>query len=281
MTRKECYAILELAEGSDLAAVKRAYRRLAFALHPDLNPDVPDAARRFQQLNEAYVLLSQGGPAAKAAKAAKESAGKAAAGAEASAKAREDAQKAYAKAKAAQKDAPAGDAQKAQDGKGKEDILRDILNDPFARRVFEDIYSHMRYESQPRSSASRDTETRSPDGQQRKKTAGTPRSQPQSARKRPPAYEKASVETDGMMGKLKGWLRKQIDDVQVLRLPGESLVPGARVRLQIRHGLSDEPQIVELTLPPEFVPGKAMRLKGMGKRVGNWRGDLYVRIEPA
>ena len=56
--------------------------------------------------------------------------------------------------------------------------------------------------------------------------------------------------------------------------------PGAKVRLEIRHGLTGEPQAVELTLPPEFMPGKAMRLKGMGKRLGSWRGDLYVRIEP-
>ena len=61
MTRKECYAALELPEGAPAAEIKRAYRRLAFALHPDLNPDVPNASRRFQRLNEAYVLLTKGG----------------------------------------------------------------------------------------------------------------------------------------------------------------------------------------------------------------------------
>ena len=35
---KECYEILKLDKGADLQAVKRAYRRRAFELHPDLNP---------------------------------------------------------------------------------------------------------------------------------------------------------------------------------------------------------------------------------------------------
>lgn len=83
------------------------------------------------------------------------------------------------------------------------------------------------------------------------------------------------------MGGIKGWLRKQIDDEQELRLPKDQIIPGARVRLQIQHGLGGEAQTVELTLPPNFKPGKAMRLKGMGRRLGSWRGDLYVRIVPS
>ncbi|MDR1359646.1 MAG: DnaJ domain-containing protein, partial [Deltaproteobacteria bacterium] len=59
MILKECYKVLGLPEDALLVDLKSAYRRLAFALHPDLNPDVPDAASRFQELNEAYVTLSQ------------------------------------------------------------------------------------------------------------------------------------------------------------------------------------------------------------------------------
>ena len=55
---KECYEILKLDKGADLQAVKRAYRRRAFELHPDLNPGNADASRQFQLLNEAYVALS-------------------------------------------------------------------------------------------------------------------------------------------------------------------------------------------------------------------------------
>jgi molecular chaperone DnaJ len=84
-----------------------------------------------------------------------------------------------------------------------------------------------------------------------------------------------------VLDKVRGWFLRQIDDEQVVRLPRQSLTPGARVRLEIQHGFAEKPQIVEITLPPEFVPGKAMRLKGMGRRIGNLRGDLYVRIESA
>lgn len=256
MTRKECYEILGLKSGADLAEVKRAYRRLAFSLHPDLNPDVPDAARRFQKLNEAYVLLSQ------ELAGARQTAG---GGADAAnAKAREEAHKAYARAKQSGNGRPAD-----KQGKAKEDVLKDILQDPFARRVFEDIYSHIRYEGEKRG---KDAASQPETGKAQNGGAGVAR--------RPAARRAQQVPgvMDGMMGRVKGWLRRQIDDEQVVRLPGESLIPGARVRLEIQHGFTGKADVVELTLPPDFVPGKTIRLKGMGKRVGNLRGDLYVKI---
>lgn len=267
MTLKESYEALGLKNGADLSEIKRTYRRLAFALHPDLNPDVPDAAKRFQRINEAYVILSQNA-ARQAPHGSPQSDSD-----EAGARARDEAYKAYAKAGKAQQENAKGT------GDRKESVLNDILNDPFARRVFEDIYSHIREEGS-RQASQKDA---SP-GNTGKSTA-TPVSSHSGAQKeqRPKAAQRTGVKNDagsGVVGKVQGWLRKQIDDEQVLRLPGESLVPGARVRLEIQHGFSGEPQVVELTLPPEFKPGKAMRLKGMGKRVGNWKGDLYVRIEP-
>lgn len=267
MTRKECYAVLGLKEGADMAEIKRAYRKLAFSLHPDLNPEIPDAARRFQRLNEAYVELSHA--AETASRARKTGAGSD----ESSARAREEAQKAYSKARQGKDFDPSG-ARAQAESRSKEDVLKDILNDPFARRVFEDIYSHINVgdKESDRSAKAR------PDSPPKSPRAGA---RPQSRVKPAPRQQAESFSPEtGMMGKVKGWLRRQIDDEQVLKLPGESLVPGARVRLQIQHGFSEEPQVVELTLPPGFIPGKAMRLKGMGKRVGNWRGDLYVRIVP-
>ncbi len=261
MTRKESYATLGIKEGADLAEIKRAYRKLAFSLHPDLNPDVPDAARRFQLLNEAYVLLSHptsgssGGPGERSE--------------EVNARAREEARKAYSKARQ-------GQEPKSGAKGGQKEVLKDILNDPFARRVFEDIYSHIRDEGKKKpEEKSRESERRSSGFPSGKKMH-----RPQSAKSGGVSSEPVAGSVQGVVGKFKGWLRKQIDDEQVLRLPGASLVPGARVRLEIQHGLTGEPQIVELTLPPEFVPGKAMRLKGMGKRLGGWKGDLYVKIEP-
>jgi len=265
VTLQECYAALGLKQGADLADIKRAYRRLAFSLHPDLNPHVKDASRRFQIINEAYVKLSQA--VAPGGKGAGKSGATFSAREDATAKAREDAKRAYSKAKQGHEDQVFSGREEASE-RSKEDVFKDILNDPFARRVFEDIYKHIN-----------------------KEDAGAEPSAKEAPRPRPAAphgiYRQPSGNAEaprqgpsGVLGKVKGWLRKQIDDEQVVRLPAASLVPGARVRLEIQHGLSERPQIIEIVLPKEFVPGKPMRLKGMGKRVGDWKGDLYVRIEP-
>ena len=58
----------------------------------------------------------------------------------------------------------------------------------------------------------------------------------------------------------------------------EKSQPGRRVRLQIRRGLSGELHTVEITLPPDFAVGKPVRLRGLGKRVGPWQGDLYLTL---
>ncbi len=51
----EAYAALDLRPGADLAQVKAAYRRLARALHPDLNPHSSGAL--MAQANQAYRSL--------------------------------------------------------------------------------------------------------------------------------------------------------------------------------------------------------------------------------
>lgn len=52
------YKILELDKNASDADIKKAYRRLARKLHPDLNPNDPAAKRKFQQINEANTVLS-------------------------------------------------------------------------------------------------------------------------------------------------------------------------------------------------------------------------------
>lgn len=54
---RDCYAVLGLAPGADLAAVKSAYRELLKTCHPDLKPDDPDAPRRFREITGAYLSI--------------------------------------------------------------------------------------------------------------------------------------------------------------------------------------------------------------------------------
>ena len=174
-----------------------------------------------------------------------------------------------------------------QSGYAEQDVLRDLLNDPFARRVFEDIYSEL--------------------NRQEREKPHTEEHVHEAAGEEPPAAEAKETTTDkrrerirkeeaqevtvtwsdkkpgfslrkGVAGAFKGWLRQQIDEEQEVTLPASNLVPGRRIRLRIRRGFSNDLVTVEITLPPDFIPGKPVRLRGLGKRVGPWQGDLYLKL---
>lgn len=331
---KECYEILKLEKNADLAAVKRAYRRRAFELHPDLNPGNVEASRDFQRLNEAYVALSgilkhedgiratsearkatqkskkhaapdegadkTSGAAAETGRAEEQSSpppgGAGAAGQQQAKTADQAAEQPNESAQAQQQD------KKAQNEKGarsegnatdhnatagtayaEQDVLRDLLNDPFARRVFEDIYSELnrQHAEKPRQDTT-ETHTAESAPQNRARPKAAPKE-----KKSAPLHKgnlawgtpKWSADmTKGVTGMVRGWLRRQIDEEQSLTLPAANLAPGCRVRLQIRQGLQAELKTVEITLPPDFTVGKPIRLRGLGKRIGPWQGDLYLTL---
>ncbi len=53
----ELYDLLGVGKDATEADIKKAYRRLARELHPDINPD-PEVAKRFQEVGWAYHVLS-------------------------------------------------------------------------------------------------------------------------------------------------------------------------------------------------------------------------------
>ncbi|MEH6677237.1 molecular chaperone DnaJ [Phenylobacterium sp.] len=55
---RDYYEILGVSRGSDDAALKAAYRKLAMEHHPDRNGGCEDSATRFKEINEAYSILS-------------------------------------------------------------------------------------------------------------------------------------------------------------------------------------------------------------------------------
>jgi molecular chaperone DnaJ len=52
------YQLLGVAREADATEIKRAYRKRARELHPDVNPDDPTAEERFREVTAAYEVLS-------------------------------------------------------------------------------------------------------------------------------------------------------------------------------------------------------------------------------
>jgi len=57
MPDHDLYELLGVPRDADADAIKKAYRRLARQLHPDVNPD-PDAQETFKEISRAYEILS-------------------------------------------------------------------------------------------------------------------------------------------------------------------------------------------------------------------------------
>jgi molecular chaperone DnaJ len=277
----QCYAALGIEQGAGPEEIKRAYRRRAFELHPDLTPDRPGSGREFQVVNEAYVILT--GLAAAERDAPGKEKGKEAEQAarperEREKEASDDAQRAASSSEAGPGADGAGEETRRETDGGRaqraahaaytkeEDVLRDLLNDPFARRVFEDIYAQMR-----------SGEAAPPPPPPPRAEKNAPAAETEAEWDRIPRYPDFN---NGIGRAVRGWMRRQIDEQQTFHLSPAVLLPGARIRLQIRRGISDEISTVEVTLPKDYTAGKAVRLKGMGKHIGPWQGDLYLTFVP-
>ncbi len=241
MRLSECYSLLELSSGATLDEIKASYRKLAFKYHPDLNPGDARAAARFTRLNEAYVILK------KHRESSRDVLGKRTYSAETIRQEEE------AKVKSG-----GGRAQSAFYTR-QEEVLKDILSDPFAKQVFEDIFSKLKRGVDP---------------------GTTPREEPPT-REVGVKWGGRSVGLDvgaGIVGAIKNWAARQLDDHQTVHMPARNLIPGTTLRVQIKHRFRPEPRTIEVVLPADFVVGRPIRLKGLGRHLGPWRGDLYLRL---
>lgn len=58
MAKRDYYDILGVSKSADAGEIKKAHRKLARQFHPDVNKNDPQAAERFQEVQEAYDVLS-------------------------------------------------------------------------------------------------------------------------------------------------------------------------------------------------------------------------------
>uniref|UniRef100_A0A090XB21 Putative dnaj superfamily chaperone n=1 Tax=Ixodes ricinus TaxID=34613 RepID=A0A090XB21_IXORI len=58
LCRKDYYEVLGVARNSNQKDIKKAYYQLAKKYHPDTNKGDPEAAKKFQEVSEAYEILS-------------------------------------------------------------------------------------------------------------------------------------------------------------------------------------------------------------------------------
>lgn len=311
MNIRDCQRILNVPPTASLDEVKAAFRKLAFKLHPDLNPS-PKAAEQFRELNEAYVLLSHTlkDEAAQtgwfSSRTSKADAGRQQAKAEKRTKAdgpdakarKAQAGKAYAR-EAAQESAKGDQAGASSQSFGggafhfrEEEVLRDLLSDPFARQVFEDIYSQLKHGKPGATPGGASSQTgqqftgqsfrpASPQGAAHVPRPAPPQDkQPAKRRKLEITWGDKSLGFDlskGLVGGVKSWLKGQLDDEQTVSFPAFAVGPGKVVRLTVSSRFG-ESKTVEVTLPKDFVVGRPVRLKGLGRKLGPFTGDLFLRV---
>ena len=58
MAKRDYYEVLGINKGATDDEIKKAYRKVAMANHPDTHPNDKDAEERFKEASEAYEVLS-------------------------------------------------------------------------------------------------------------------------------------------------------------------------------------------------------------------------------
>ena len=265
-TDRNYYAALGLGPEATEEEIRRTYRRLALECHPDRNPGNPRAEERFKEISEAYAVLMD--PAKRGA---------------------------YDRARGAGE--PAGF------GPSREDVFRDLFNDPRASAVFEELAREL---SRAGLRVDRRDFERTLFGGRVVVTGGvfvisplapvrmlwrvgraalrgaTPRPEPVAALPRGDGLLGRVVEIGRrLLGRPGGAANADAHDVTFpLRLTASEAEHGARKHVTLRRADGNDEVVV--TIPAGIRGGTRLRLRGKGRALaGGERGDAYLVVEVA
>jgi DnaJ-class molecular chaperone len=233
------WAVLGLAPGASDEEIRRTYRRLALQWHPDRNRGDVRAEERFKEISEAYAVLMD--PAKRRAwEAARQTGG------------------------------PAGFPH------SREDVFRDLFNDPRASAVFEDLAREL---ERLGLRVSRQDFERTLFGGRVVVTGGVFTISPWRVLGRVAA---AGLKLLGrrLLG-LPAAPREAPTDVTCpLRLTATEASRGGRRRVTLSGAQGDDEILV--TIPPGVRAGTRLRLRGKGRSLpGGQRGDAYLVVDIA
>lgn len=275
MNLKQCYTILGLKNDATLEMLKKNYRQLAFKFHPDLNQKDPQAAQKFQQVNEAYIILqkelAEGVSKKFTAKKQPKSTARPQTTTAQYTQYRE--KKAQPEPKECKPKQPFQEkrqtarpqperkinrekVQKERHEKfqtaRQEKIFRALLKDPFAKKVYEDIFLKLKNEKHAPSDHS----------------------------VRPAAQGSEAKKLSGILSSARTWLHKRADLWETVYVAAQKLIPGGTIQITVQHPFTGSPVCLDIRLPYDFSVGRTLRLRKKGKNLGLFKGDLYLRFLP-
>jgi len=261
---RDYYAALGLGPEATEEEIRRTYRRLALECHPDRNPGNPRAEERFKEISEAYAVLMD-------------------------------------PAKRAVYDRARGAGEPAGFGPSREDVFRDLFNDPRASAVFEELAREL---SRAGLRVDRRDFERTLFGGRVVVTGGvfvispltpvrmlwrvgraalrgaTPRPEPVPALPRGGGLVGRVIEMGRrLLGRPGGVANADAHDVTFpLRLTTSEAEHGARKHVTLRRADGNDEVVV--TIPAGIRGGTRLRLRGKGRALaGGERGDAYLVVE--
>lgn len=289
MNLQQCYTLLGLSENDTIETLKTQYRRLAFKYHPDLNQSDPQAGQKFQEINEAYLTVQkamQNGTKLKFTSGKTQTTNLWKRTTRPQNQNRQTNTQNCTEKKEHKKSTDFKKTEKQQrkweknntrepfiPDPHKDSIFQDLLKDPFAKKVYEDIFFKLKNEK-PRQKTETKNQKNKSESEQKPNNSAT-NFQDEQADNVNFFSLKQSV-----FFRIRNWLHNQTDIRETVYLPAQKLLPGSTILITVKQPFTQKPIMLDIRLPYDFAVGRTLRLRKKGKNLGFFKGDLYLQFLP-